>query len=156
MLVTTTDAEGRFSFEGLPPARCELSHQPKLTGLRPRGQFDVSQSHAGLIPLTQKMEVSVKPGVTTQVALGGVGRKVVGQAKATVPASQVYFQGELLDPTISPFGPRSRPAEPIPSAAAVPREGPRDLRQYVLLFDSDGSFCIEDVLPGSYELRIHA
>ena len=35
-------------------------------------------------------------------------------------------------------------------------QGQRDLRQYVLVFDSDGTFRIDDVLPGSYELEISA
>ena len=158
-LTTTADADGRFTIEGLPPGRWELSHQPKPAVPRAGGPVradPVSQLRAVAIPLSQKMEVSVKPGVTTQVALGGAGRKVVGKAKANVPDRRIYFRGELLGLTQSSAGRHSRQAEPIPSEAAVPPEGPRDLRQYFLVFDSDGTFCIDDVLPGSYELKILA
>ena len=156
MLTANTDAEGHFIFEGLPPGRWELSHQPKLTAPPADGRFIRRQFGAAAIPLTQKVEVYVKPGLTTQVELGGAGRRVVGSARANVPGSRVYFQGELVGLAQSSAGPGSRQAEPISSEVPVQGQGQRDLRQYVLVFDSDGTFRIDDVLPGSYELEISA
>ncbi len=120
------------------------------------GRFIRRQFGAAAIPLTQKVEVYVKPGMTTQVELGGSGRRVVGKARADVPGSRVYFQGELVGLAQSSAGPGPRQTEPVSSEVPVQGQGQRDLRQYVLVFDSDGAFRVDDVLPGPYELEISA
>ena len=87
------------------------------------------------------MPVEVKPGQTTQVRLGGKGRPVIGRV--------------VLDGT---------PPEPVdwrtndPAVLEMPRAERRKATAPWLTFasgfDEDGRFRIEDVAPGTYELKI--
>ena len=83
----------------------------------------------------------MKPGQTTQVRLGGKGRAVIGRV--------------VLDGT---------PPEPVdwrsndPAVLELPRAERRKAttpwRTFASGFDADGRFRIEDVAPGTYELKI--
>jgi hypothetical protein len=78
--------------------------------------------------------VEVKPGQTTRVRLGGKGRPVIGR---------VVLEGT--------------PPEPVDwrSNDAAVLELPRATwLKFASGFDKDGRFRIEDVTPGTYELRI--
>jgi hypothetical protein len=81
--------------------------------------------------------IDLAPGATVRLALGGTGRPIVG--KATVPAEVVDRDDWHYD-----LGELSR--EPIAGRRA-------DYRS-VFQVERDGSFRIEHVEAGTYELRI--
>lgn len=66
--LTRTDENGRFVFERVPPIMVEVAHSPP----RP----DVA---LGPVALTQSERLSLKPGETVRVELGGKGRMVLGR-----------------------------------------------------------------------------
>jgi hypothetical protein len=160
-----TDVEGRFAFEGVPPLTLQISHR-----------VSIGDVHRGTIPRSQMRQIQVQAGQTTFVTLGGTGCKVAGKLMlgGGSPAQQVNWQLDVQTLTTKPAG---IPAEPESGAFAsatefqaarkewldakmafwqseAGREAQRDQRRYVLVFDKDASFKIDDVEPGTYELKI--
>jgi RNA polymerase sigma factor (sigma-70 family) len=164
-LNTKTDANGRFVFETVPPGERRLDWRP---GFR--------DGKVGMVPLSHGVPVAVKPGETAQVTLGGTGRPVVGKIVVAGRDKPVDWTHDVQSLALK----HATPPEPVlpkpfdfPSyeeyTAAVERIGvqnkpfwtseegralQRAQRTYVLLFDKDGSFRIDDVPPGTYSLRI--
>jgi RNA polymerase sigma factor (sigma-70 family) len=161
-LQTRTDAEGRFSFEGVPPGDFQVSHR-----------LNYRDGQPGPIPDSQQTSIHVRAGETTQVTLGGTGWKVIGKLKPN-------GGGWLIDWKLDVQWLRSKPAGPeLPKrtdfassadflaaqqqwvedqhsfwASAAGQEARQHQRRYVLDFATDGSFKIDDVIPGTYELSI--
>ena len=121
-----TDSRGRFTIEKVIPGPGQVAR-------------------VLVTPLTdewcEQESVEVKPGRTTQVQIGGKGRPVIGR---------VVFDGT--------------PPEPVdwrtnnPAVLDLPRDerlkATTPWRTFASGFDKDGRFRIEDVAPGTYELRI--
>jgi RNA polymerase sigma factor (sigma-70 family) len=122
----TADSQGRFAIDRVIPGRGDVA-RVVVTALR--------SEWCGHVP------VEVKPGQTTRVRLGGKGRAVIGRV--------------VLDGT---------PPEPVdwptndPAVLELPRsersKASTPWRTFASGFDKDGRFRIEDVAPGTYELRI--
>lgn len=166
-LRTQTDAQGAFVFERVPPGWCEVAAEYRLQ----RGGDDVTTP-------SHNVPVEVQPGQTAQVTLGGTGRTVVGQVafRGGVPAHAVdwhqqwYFLQSRLAPPRMPMPDLSRARSPEAQRRAMleyqqrqrdfwrSEEGralARQHRRYALLFETNGSFRIQDVPAGTYELQIH-
>ena len=83
----------------------------------------------------------MKPGQTTQVRLGGKGRPVIGRV--------------VLDGTPpEPVDWRSNDAAVLELPRAERRKATTPWLTFASGFDEDGRFRIEDVAPGTYELKI--
>ena len=108
-------------------------------------------------------------GQTNFVALGGTGYKVVGSVKlpSSEPESQIDWQSDVQTLTTKPPGFPERQAFSSQAAwmkgledvknywqSEVGQEAERNQRSYVLIFEKNGSFKINDVVPGTYKLRI--
>jgi hypothetical protein len=161
-LAVTTDVDGHFSFGGLPPGEWRISHE-----LRHRGH------PIAIKPLTQTFTIQVSPGRITQVTLGGAGRKVVGVVSMNKAGQGTDLEGCLLTLTSElpglPVPRRDQFASSGEYDAAIARWPARKLefqnspagiqalghaRKYLALVEADGSFAINDVLPGAYELEV--
>jgi RNA polymerase sigma factor (sigma-70 family) len=154
-LETKTDNEGRFLFEGVPPWFLNVAHRLSFRDGQP-----------GPIPQTQQTAVQVSSGQTSHVTLGGAGYKVTGKVVLSDSASKVDWQSDVQ--TLSPKSTR----EPLPPGASQAiwskwlneesayweSEAGRKVRlsqhRYTLSFSPDGSFTIDDVLPGAYQLTL--
>jgi hypothetical protein len=162
---TTTDADGRFVFEGVPPGERKVSSGPRL---REGGMGASAFSHDQL--------VLVKPGEATFVTLGGAGRTVLGRVSVDGVSTRIDWQQDVHNLTlkvgippeavmpvredfatdkeytvaISEYAERSRPFW----LSEAGREAQRMQRTCVLLFEPDGSFRVNDVPPGTYELSV--
>ncbi|MGO9915318.1 MAG: hypothetical protein ACLQIB_11475 [Isosphaeraceae bacterium] len=125
----TADSQGRFAIDRVVPGPGHIARVLDV-GLR-GGEW------CGQVP------VEVTPGQTIQVRLGGKGRPVIGRV--------------VLDGT---------PREPVDwrsnEAAVLELQLPRAERlkaptpwlRFASGFDQNGRFRIEDVAPGTYELKI--
>jgi RNA polymerase sigma factor (sigma-70 family) len=143
----TTDAEGRFVMEGVPP-----------------GEWRIEPHHA---------RVRVRAGETTQVVFGGGGARLVGKVVLKNPAEPVDLR--LLSvgvntkwfPTPPPRRDQFGSLQEYITAknqwmnqvfefkdSPAGREDRRDQRAYSAILQPDGSFTIDEVLPGSYELSV--
>lgn len=161
-----TDAGGRFVFEGVPPGERKIASGPRLRD----GRLSASA-------INHEQPVLVKPGETTHVALGGTGRAVVGRISTDSIAKPVNWQQDDIhiltlkigippeavlpvrgdfdsDPAyasaINAYSERSRPFW----LSEVGKTAQRMQRTYALLFHPDGSFRVNDVPPGTYELSV--
>ena len=162
---TKSDANGRFVFETVPAGERKVNWLP---GFR--------DGKAGMVPLSHGVSVAVKPGETAQVTLGGTGRLVLGKVVLAGRDKPIDWTQDVQSLTLKLSIP-PEPVYPKPTdfasenefTAAVQRiadqnkpfwisdEGKalqRAQRTYVLLFNGDGSFRIEDVPPGIYTLRV--
>ena len=175
-----TDRAGRFVFPRVPPVDIKLFHTPNMG------------REAGLLPITQITNLTLKAGETREVTLGGQGRPVVGRVvlknygKAVDWQDQVFWIDELAPepPDCPNFDAISREYHIAMSAARSQEEKyaaedryvaghdriARQLcdyysspagrhywfskRRYVLRFARDGSFRIDDVPAGKYQLSI--
>jgi RNA polymerase sigma factor (sigma-70 family) len=164
-LRTKTDADGRFVFEGVPPGERKVCFSPTL-----------SNGRSGASAFSHEQPVIVKPGETTQVTLGGTGRTVAGRvsapgiskpidwqqdvhnlklkvgipSEAVVPEREDFPTDEAYMSALKACADRSRPFW----LSEAGREAQRMQRTYMLLFNPDGSFRVDDVPPGSYELSV--
>jgi thiol-disulfide isomerase/thioredoxin len=138
-----TDAQGRFEVNYVPPARCSLYRMiPNATG-----------SASG----PQEM-VEPKPGETALVTLGGRGRPVVGRFTVKNPYTQIDWQRDHH------WINAERPKHPVDlnDADAIQawhertdvRRAHGELRNYPIRFARDGSFRIDEVVPGRYTFGI--
>jgi len=158
---TTTDAEGRFAFDGVPPGERKVSFSPRLKDGKPSL---AASSHPQL--------VLVKPGDTTAITLGGNGRTIAGLISGEGIRKSIDWQRDVHTLTLRQLLPpegvtilRRNFTTESDYVKAVERSlqfwrsdagirAQRMERKYVLIFDRDGSFVVNDVLPGTYELSV--
>ncbi len=120
------DSRGRFAIDRVIPGR---GHIALVLNTTYRTQW------CGQTP------VEVKPGQATLVRLGGKGRPVTGRV--------------VLDGTPSePVDWRSNDAAVLELPRAERRNATTPWITFASGFDQDGRFRIDDVAPGTYELRI--
>ena len=146
-LSANADSQGRFVLEKVPPGLCLLSRN--------------FEKRSGPITAGYQMPLEVKAEEVTRVDYGGAGRTVLGRVEGEVDWSNDTQVLVLKQPS-----PRPHPRlEDFATTAAF--EKARDAydatdrrrqqfaeRVYQLQFENDGSFRIDDVPPGAYELRI--
>jgi hypothetical protein len=139
---TKTDADGHFVFDGVIPGELEVDH---ILSFR--------DGKGGPIPLTQRTLINVAPGQTTQAIVGGEGRRVIGSVTANTPNIHIDWQRDVQSlKSKFPGEPAERAAEYWGSPAG--REAERAEHVYVPVFEINGTFTINDVLPGDYVLNI--
>jgi len=122
----TADSQGRFAIDRVIPGP---GHIARVLDTTLRGEW------WGQVP------VEVKPGQTTQVRLGGKGRAVIGR---------VVLDGTPREPVDW----RSNEAAVLELPRAERRKATTPWVTFASGFDEDGRFRIEDVAPGTYELKI--
>lgn len=146
LLTSVADGDGHFVFEGVPSGEWILS---------PHG-----------------IRVQVQSGETTQVVLGGGGRKVTGRMILKDPRQSVPWQdyrlklatqvpgwpAPSLDQFLSPLdysaAQRQWLARKSEFRQANVGQGPiQEIRQYDFSLRPDGTFSLDEVLPGSYDLQ---
>lgn len=142
-LETTTDTNGDFVFDKVPPGPCRV--------------FERVNRFA-----SYETSITANAGGVTDVVLGGAGRSVVGKAvliSATEPPDWQRVAVRLQSKTGNL--PASRPkrsdfSTPEAYIAAMKsftqeQAGQKD---FVTACESDGSFRLEDVPAGTYQLKI--
>ncbi len=153
-----TDAAGRFVFDNVPPGRYSVGHlqSTEVMSGGPSSEFFAS-CHTRVIV--------VKPGETTQVQIGGTGRKIVGRMVAPVDTRiKISWQG-MMDHHISRDCPEPNPPEGLSKEDAqkwrdafVKSEAYDTFRAAYLDITpevgEDGSFSAVDVPSGNYSLHI--
>jgi 5-hydroxyisourate hydrolase-like protein (transthyretin family)/thiol-disulfide isomerase/thioredoxin len=165
-LNTETDNDGNFVFDKVPPGERKISIRYKFR-----------ENRSGPTPLSHGLPLTVLPGANTNVIIGGTGRPVIGRVKVTtgnpqdvdwlrdvhtltMRAPEPPGLGMLrFDGAVTPeeqarrreeFEKRQREFWNSPAGRVIER----DQRTYVLLFETNGSFHIDDVPPGQYQLEI--
>ncbi len=146
-LEATTDADGKFSFDKVPPGRCKIFRQEvrSLVGF---------ESH--------ETSVEVKSGTQCQVVLGGSGRTIIG--KAVLPSSGAAIDWQTVPvrlrlKTVAEQGARPKRADFSSTEAFIKAQdhffAAYDAQKRFGAFcDNDGSFRVPDVPAGTYELQI--
>ncbi|MSU61772.1 MAG: redoxin domain-containing protein [Pedosphaera sp.] len=141
-----TDSDGKFVFGKVPPGERMLVRQVKTD--------QNSWMHS------MNMPVTVAPGETTTVAMGGTGRNVIGRVVASGVTNQIDWKhsGFSQISTKWPQPPRKlrtpedmakwQESDEFKKAAARQRSFPVE-------FAEDGTFHADDVIPGNYDLNIN-
>ncbi len=154
---TMTDEDGRFAFERVPAGLGEVK------------EF-IRQTHR-LSGIARKAVFEVGIGETVKVTMGGRGRPVVGRVElpeGANPTMQWTFGTNSLAPVELkvpyPDGWEEMSGEERAAWTREWNESGRYLVHWEQLFrdprgchfqlQDDGSFRIEDVLPGTYELEV--
>jgi peroxiredoxin len=140
----STDEKGHFKFPPAPPGEHRISR------LIPFGERAHGYSHATRFELG--------PGETKYVELGGIGRTVVGKAVSGAADLTIDWKADHHRlSTVLPRPPRRfESREELQAWRDQPeiKAAYENQRGYTLRFERDGSFTVEDVLPGDYQLRI--
>ena len=167
-LKTEPDANGNFAFEKVPPGQRRVSLRYKL-GERESGSDRVGASHG--VPVT------VEPNETAQVTIGGNGRPVIGRIAVVgggpedvdwrrdvhTLRSQTVMPADVTPPQIPPTMTEEEQRKVWQDYSQRQaafwrsdkgRQMERDQRSYLLLFDTNGAFRIENVPPGAYTLFV--
>jgi RNA polymerase sigma factor (sigma-70 family) len=149
-LETKTDSAGNFSFEKMPPGEFTVYRQ-KILG----GQFLAGfESH--------EASVVVKAGGVTQVVLGGSGRAVIGTALIVGATGSIDWQNvpvRLRSKLANEPGPYPRrhnfsSNEAFIAAMEKWDQARRAKRAFGTFCNSNGSFRLQDIPAGTYELQI--
>jgi hypothetical protein len=150
---TDTSADGTFEFTSIPPGDYKLYRQPVI-----RMGRTITEDHP--------MPFTLRVGQTLQLEYAQPGRSVVGQALPDKPDLAVDWQNDdqvlsLKQPVLPAVNREDYASfkafvEANSNSYATPERirQAREARSYVLEFQKDGSFRIEDVPPGTYELKI--
>ncbi len=137
---TTSDGQGRFTFERVVPGEVGISRQIEWT--------DRNILSAGGSP---SATVQVAAGATVRLELGGTGRAVVG--KVVLPAELAGREDWLYG--FCYFVRKPASTESGGAGGQASSVGRRDA-SFTFKVEEDGSFRIEDVEAGTYELLINA
>jgi uncharacterized GH25 family protein len=140
---STTDDQGHFTMEKVPPGEGEIV---RLISTSPN-----SWSWSDRTPVT------VKSGETTQVTLGDNGATVVGRIQFNNPPTNnvaLTYQGDLSGqmPTVPHFNSpdEAQAYYKTPEYQALMRLH----KDYTIEMNPDGSFEVDNVVPGTYALNI--
>jgi thiol-disulfide isomerase/thioredoxin len=142
---TQTDDKGRFVLTNVPPGK------RFLVRLYPM-DFNHGWSWSHIEPL------EVKSGAVTHVDYGGKGRTIVGKVVSSDPAriadwnSGIHNFGTQTPKPPAPFKTMAE-AEAWNNSPEV-KQASAQHRYYAIQFNADGSFHIDDVPPGKYDLRL--
>jgi hypothetical protein len=142
-----TDSAGSFSFDKVPPGECDIFRQ---TLRFPHG----FESH--------ETSVMVAAGSVTEVLLGGGGRPVIGKAILTGGTRAIDWQNvtvQLRLKTARDPGTRPQRADFSSTQAYIEAANyffatSRAQRRFGAFCNSDGSFRLQDIPAGTYELKI--
>lgn len=141
---TRTDAEGRFAFDKVPPGERQLMRPI------PFGRGGWSWSHL--------QRLTVKAGEVTTVTYGGTGRPVIGRVVSSDPTRKMdWASGHHTLGTRFPQPPAElRTPESMRAWQKSPefKEAFSNQHYYAPTWSEDGSFRIDDVLPGRYQLTL--
>ena len=143
---TTTDAQGRFSFEKVPPGECRVFLRQSFS------PTSFVSSHA--------VGLMVEPGKTTHATLGGNGQTLIGKVVSRNSSASFDWSRVAVRLSSAPE-PRSRPErKDFPSVQAFVDATEQFFRnadaiqRFGAFCDADGSFRVADVPAGNYELKI--
>jgi hypothetical protein len=142
---STTDDHGQFTMEKVPPGEGAIVRLIKTA--------EASWTWSDSTPVT------VKPGETTQVTLGDNGATLVGRIQFNNPSTNevaLTYQGNLSDqmPQMPHF---DSPTEAHAYFKTPEFQALMKLhKNYGVEMNPDGSFTVEDVVPGTYSLNIFA
>ena len=140
---STTDDQGQFNMEKVPPGEGAIV---RLISTSPN-----SWSWSDSTPVT------VKSGETTQVTLGDNGATLVGRIQFNNPPTNdvaLTYQGNLSGqmPQMPHF---SSPGEAQAYFKTPEYQATMRLhKNYSIEMNADGSFSVDDVVPGTYSLNI--
>ncbi|MBN8246548.1 MAG: hypothetical protein J0L84_03800, partial [Verrucomicrobia bacterium] len=145
----TTDAQGQFRFDHVPPGPVALSRH-----------FKFSPGKTGLAGNGPRQRVEVPPGGVAEVTLATQGRAVIGRLALSqgIPGHQwrddlqqlVELRPDL--PSVTVGAPDGNPEFLKQMRAFERREA--QIRKFFPDVQPDGSFRMEDVPPGSYTLQL--
>jgi len=146
-LEATTDADGKFSFDKVPPGRCKVFRQ-ELRSLAGFESHDTS--------------VEVKSGTQSEVVLGGTGRTLIG--KVVLPRADIAVDWQTVpvrlrlktgdDPGLRPKRADFSSTEAFIKAQDHFFAAYDAQKRFGAFCDNDGSFRVPDVPAGTYELQI--
>ncbi len=132
----TTNAQGRFHVDKLPPWTVKVSRRFELP--EDRGEY-----------LYPSQEFELAEGKSTGVVFGGRGRPVVGKLIGLKPGEEVTIQIEPF----TPDGPRGHDNWLARALVYQSSFGPVLFRTKIPVAE-DGTFRIDNVLPADYQLRM--
>jgi hypothetical protein len=149
-LETKTDPAGKFSFEKMPPGQFTVFRERSLAGDF-RAAFESHETAVG-----------VEAGGVTQVVLGGGGRPVIGTARLAGVISSIDWQSvpvRLRLKLAHEPGPLPRRHELSSNEAFIVAmdqwdQAKRAQRTYGTFCNSNGSFRLQDIPAGTYELEV--
>jgi thiol-disulfide isomerase/thioredoxin len=142
----TTDGSGHFAFDRVIPSEVLVSRDIPVK--RPMGRMTIYRSPS--------FKVAVVPGERTQVVMGGTGRAVIGKLTASKKINgAVDWTASNNSLIIKPSA-----AGLLSTALQKLRSTGRGSevrfasRSYSIVLDRDGSFRVEDVEAGVYDLHV--
>lgn len=142
---TTTDDQGQFMFAKVPPGEDAIV---RLISTSPNSWT-----------WSDSTSVTVQPGETTQITLGDNGVLLAGTVRLETPSTN----GENLNIVGNLSG--QMPAAPAFNSSADARafyQSPewraltKQVKHYAVEVNPDGTFTVENVLPGTYALNFSA
>ncbi len=135
----TTDDDGKFVFDMVPPGVVQVSRQSE-----PHGESKIRT-------LRPVQFANVLPGVPTSMVFGG-GRPVVGKLVGRDDWSDVRIR---IAPNAPRPGDMGTPYDPWPAYTAfLASEAGKNYVKNNVVVNADGTFRIEDVPPENYQMFI--
>ncbi|MCC7376755.1 MAG: carboxypeptidase regulatory-like domain-containing protein [Verrucomicrobiales bacterium] len=141
----TTDAQGRFVFEQVPPGNVTVVRLIKTT--------PTSWTYG------QQTPVQVEPGQTARIVVGNAGVVVQGRARLENPPTGEEW---ILNGYLQTRGPTIPASFQSPAEAeaffATPEwvEHQKTQKHYPVKVAADGSLLLDSVVPGIYTLTVNA
>jgi len=139
-----TDDKGKFVISNAPPG------ERRIVRLIQTDQNSWAHS--------QPTDVMVKAGEVTRLTMGGDGHLIIGQLTTSDPSLTINWRNSghhslSSHPKPPPFRTKEeyRAWERSPEAV----EARKKARSYTVQMSDTGTFRIEDVVPGNYDLNIH-
>ena len=140
----TTDPEGRFTFDRVIPGAVHVARDVPVK--RSPSSMSIFRSIS--------TEVDVAPAATTRMTLGGTGRPIIGKLTAPAeiagPVDWTQSNNSLIVKA-TPANVLSMALRKLggPQGGSKRRLAPRS---YSVILNKDGSFRVEDVESGTYDL----
>jgi uncharacterized GH25 family protein len=142
---TTTDAQGHFTMEKIPPGEGSIARL-------------ISTAHNSWT-YSHYTPVTVQPGQTTQVMLGDSGAVLRGTVRFQSPPTNdapLVISGRISGATPQPPNLSSSTDQQTYLNSPERQALIRRLRGYFFLVNADGSFQVDSVEPGSYWINASA